>query len=126
MFFRCFFYVLALAVIASHRVGAKRRPMINSTKQSISPRKERMDCFVASAFALSSHGGQVAPRNDGKTLSLSLGWHHLGRFVSLCDACGSRLKLWNESGTNRARIAHSSRDRLRSPQHLALVLWERH
>jgi hypothetical protein len=29
------------AVIASQRVGAKRRPMTGSAKQSISPRKER-------------------------------------------------------------------------------------
>ena len=40
-------------VIASQRVGAKRRPMTGSAKQSIAPCKERMDCFVASA-----------PRND--------------------------------------------------------------
>jgi hypothetical protein len=40
-------------VIASQRVGAKRRPMTGSAKQSIAPHKERMDCFVASA-----------PRND--------------------------------------------------------------
>ena len=40
------------AVIASHRVGAKRRPMTGSAKQSISPRKERMDCFVASLLAM--------------------------------------------------------------------------
>src|ERR1700739_3367248 len=33
----------------------------------------------------------------------------------------SRLKLWNESGTNRARIADSSPLRIRSPQHLALT-----
>ena len=33
---------------------------------------------------------------------------------------GSRLKLWNESGTNCARIADSMPVRLRSPQHLAL------
>src|SRR5665213_1048910 len=32
---------------------------------------------------------------------------------------GSRLKLWNESGTNRARIGDSYALRLRSPQHLA-------
>jgi hypothetical protein len=32
-----------------------------------------------------------------------------------------RLKFWNESGTNRARIADSSALRLRSPQHLALT-----
>jgi hypothetical protein len=44
---------LRIAVIASQRVGAKRRPMTGSAKQSISQRKERMDCFVARA-----------PRND--------------------------------------------------------------
>jgi hypothetical protein len=43
-----------LNVIASQRVGAKRRPMTGSAKQSISPCKGRMDCFVARA-----------PRNDG-------------------------------------------------------------
>ena len=41
--------------------------------------------------------------------------------VSQCDALRSRLKLWNESGTNRARIGDSSPLRLRSPQHLALT-----
>jgi hypothetical protein len=40
------------AVIAIQRVGAKRRPMINSAKQSIHPRQERMDCFVASLLAM--------------------------------------------------------------------------
>jgi hypothetical protein len=39
-------------VIASHRVGAKRRPMTGSAKQSIAPRKERMDCFVAVLLAM--------------------------------------------------------------------------
>jgi hypothetical protein len=33
----------------------------------------------------------------------------------------SRLKLWNESRTNRARIADSSPHPFRSPQHLALT-----
>jgi hypothetical protein len=37
-------------VIASQRVGAKRRPMTGSAKQSRGPRKQ-LDCFVASAFA---------------------------------------------------------------------------
>ena len=32
----------------------------------------------------------------------------------------SRFKLWNESRTNRVRIADSSRNPVRSPQHLAL------
>src|SRR5215216_6692234 len=36
-------------------------------------------------------------------------------------AMRSRLKLWNDSGTKRARIGDSSRDPLRSPQHLALT-----
>jgi hypothetical protein len=36
-------------VIASQRVGAKRRPMTGSAKQSISPRKER---WIASSLTL--------------------------------------------------------------------------
>jgi len=40
-------------VIASQRVGAKRRPMTGSAKQSIEPTWGTMDCFVA-----------FAPRND--------------------------------------------------------------
>src|SRR6266852_1663729 len=43
------------------------------------------------------------------------------RGVSQCDASRSRLKLWNESGTNHARIADSDQLRFRSPQHLALT-----
>jgi hypothetical protein len=43
------------------------------------------------------------------------------RSVSQCDASRSRLKLWNESGTNHARIADSDQLRFRSPQHLALT-----
>ena len=47
--------VCKITVIASHRVGAKRRPMTGFAKQSISPRKERMDCFakpvIGCAFA---------------------------------------------------------------------------
>jgi hypothetical protein len=40
--------------------------------------------------------------------------------VSFCDGDAVALKLWNESGTKRARIADSSRNLIRSPQHLAL------
>jgi hypothetical protein len=48
-------------VIASQRVGAKRRPMTGSAKQSMSLRKESMDCF-----------GRFAPRNDvGRTSAVS-------------------------------------------------------
>jgi hypothetical protein len=39
-------------VIASQRVGALRRPMTGSAKQSISPRRKRLDCFVASLLAM--------------------------------------------------------------------------
>src|SRR6478735_2605345 len=38
----------------------------------------------------------------------------------------SRLKLWNESGTKRARIADSYPNPIRSPQHLALKRLGRH
>jgi hypothetical protein len=40
-----------LPVIASQRVGAKRRPMTGSAKQSIAHRKS-MDCFVAALLAM--------------------------------------------------------------------------
>jgi hypothetical protein len=36
-------------------------------------------------------------------------------------AMRSRLKIWNESGTKRARIGDSYRNPIRSPQHLALA-----
>jgi hypothetical protein len=49
-------------VIASQRVGAKRRPMTGSAKQSIGPRQERMDCFVASLLAMTSHLRDLAAR----------------------------------------------------------------
>src|SRR5260370_6982227 len=37
----------ALSVIASQRVGAKRRPMTGSAKHSIAPQGSKLDCFVA-------------------------------------------------------------------------------
>src|SRR5450756_2580082 len=46
--------VPGIRVIASQRVGAKRRPMTGSAKQSILSSCGEMDCFVARA-----------PRNDG-------------------------------------------------------------
>jgi hypothetical protein len=51
MFCRCFYLCSRSIVIASQRVGATRRPMTGSTKQSITQRK-RMDCFVASLLAM--------------------------------------------------------------------------
>jgi hypothetical protein len=36
-----------VVVIASHRVGAKRRPMTGSAKQSIAPRKKK---WIASSL----------------------------------------------------------------------------
>ena len=50
-------YNRSLHVIASQRVGAKRRPMTGSAKQSIG-RQSKMDCFVA-----------YAPRNDGEEIN---------------------------------------------------------
>src|SRR3981081_4038011 len=41
--------------------------------------------------------------------------------VSQCAALRWRLKFWNESGTNRARIADSVPMLIRSPQHLGLT-----
>jgi hypothetical protein len=39
-------------VIASQRVGAKRRPMINSAKQSSGRARTFLDCIVASLLAM--------------------------------------------------------------------------
>jgi hypothetical protein len=66
----CFCYVPGQAVIASQRVGAKRRPMINSVKQSmVRPGK----------YGLLR---RFAPRNDGKILVTAESLDS----VSFCDA----------------------------------------
>src|SRR5438132_10079494 len=43
---------------------ANARPMTGSAKQSISPRKERMDCFVASLLAMTSNSN-TTPHSRG-------------------------------------------------------------
>jgi len=49
-------------VIASQRVGAKRRPMTGSAKQSRS-RKERLDCFVPSLLAMTADNNGMSKRD---------------------------------------------------------------
>src|SRR5258705_13753267 len=80
------------AVIASQRVGAKRRPMTGSAKQSIAPSKERMDCFVARA-----------PRNDGGELCI--------QFSDLSKDVNPRSR-----GAIRPRLAFISRPRKQRAQ----------
>jgi hypothetical protein len=46
-------------VIASQRVGAKRRPMTGSAKQSRMAAKQRLDCFVASLLAMTVNSDGV-------------------------------------------------------------------
>src|SRR6266849_9731629 len=50
-------------VIASQRVGAKRRPMTGSAKQSTAIATVRMDCFVAALLAMTSLQFQMRLRN---------------------------------------------------------------
>jgi hypothetical protein len=46
---------IACRVIASQRVGAKRRPMTGSAKQSrLSSQKTKLDCFVAALLAMTA------------------------------------------------------------------------
>jgi hypothetical protein len=71
-----------------------------------------MDCFAA-----------LAMTENRDTVSFSVNPLILSHNAT---QMWSRLKLWNESGTNRARIADSVELSLRSPQHLALALMERH
>src|SRR6266404_250557 len=113
IFYRCFFLLEAF-VIASQRVGAKRRPMTGSAKPSIWPRR-KMDCFVASLLAMT---GKPSTHLSFGTICADL-FHN-------ATHSRSRLNFWNESGTNRARIGDSYALRLRSPQHLALTLRMRH
>jgi hypothetical protein len=64
---------LPSCVIASQRVGAKRRPMINSAKQSKS-RNQGRDCFVASFRISDSAGyinGEMVARDGGAHLRSS-------------------------------------------------------
>jgi hypothetical protein len=46
------------AVIASQRVGAKRRPMTGSAKQSMQ-QQGRMDCFAALAMTKNKNKGEI-------------------------------------------------------------------
>jgi hypothetical protein len=59
-------------VIASQRVGAKRRPMTGSAKQSMPRSKERMDCFVATLLAMTAWRAQARQIDPtGKSLPIS-------------------------------------------------------
>ena len=49
-----------------------------------------------------------------------------GNLFHSATAMRSRLKVWNESGTKRARIADSYPNPIRSPQHLALKRFGQH
>src|SRR5260370_15990330 len=64
---------------------------------------------------------RFAPRNDGKNGELVVSSAPFAPMLfQFATAVWSRFKLWNESGTNRARIADSCWLLIRSPQHLAL------
>src|SRR4051812_41850597 len=54
-----------LVVIASHRVGAKRRPMTGSAKQSILQRKKEWIAWSRSLSSGPPKRDPLAPRNDG-------------------------------------------------------------
>ena len=92
---------------------------------------ERGDARSASASGHSrgiATCGEVAspPRSSRMTgraesLSASPRRQFAPNLFHSATAMRSRLKVWNESGTKRARIADSSRDPIRSPQHLALA-----
>src|SRR5215212_5710597 len=64
-------------------------------------------------------GGQVASLANNGSLFGRTASNRPNLFHS-ATAMRSRLKLWNDSGTKRARIGDSPRDLIRSPQHLAL------
>jgi hypothetical protein len=51
--------MIVLFVIASQRVGAKRRPMTGSANQSRAPHAEKLDCFVAEFIIGPAKAGPV-------------------------------------------------------------------
>src|ERR1700692_81281 len=53
-------------VIASQRVGAKRRPMTGSAQQSMSPHGDIMDCFGATLLAMTEEFSTASFRGDAK------------------------------------------------------------
>src|SRR5260370_42029425 len=66
---------------------ANARPMTGSAKQSISPRKERMDCFVASLLSMTTkrsrheferHAAKLKPVAGHRTALRLGGIAHLG------------------------------------------------
>jgi hypothetical protein len=64
---------------------ANARPMTGSAKQSIVPRKERMDCFIASLLAMTpliSTTGLRPPRRDAPLSSRCRRWTELSRAVA--------------------------------------------
>ena len=75
-------------------------------------------------------GANAPPHHEGpsleeRSLSARSASNRPNLFHS-ATAMRSRLKLWNESGTKRARIADSYPNPIRSPQHLALKRLGRH
>ena len=79
----------------------------------MAPQAEAMDRFVAIALLA------MTDNTEERTFLLASASIPPNLFHS-ATAMRSRLKLWNESGTKRARIADSYPNPIRSPQHLAL------
>jgi hypothetical protein len=94
---RCFYYSRGVQIVIARS---------QATKQSIPPHTWR-DGLLRCA------------RNDGRPELTVLSASFPPILFHFATPLQSRLKLWNESRTNRARIGDSLSLPLRSPQHLA-------
>jgi S-disulfanyl-L-cysteine oxidoreductase SoxD len=82
-----------MAVIASQRVGAKRRPMTGSAKQS-GGRAEGLDCFVASLLAMTAWVGLFA----APTLAAEAGHYGYGKPASPAEIAGWDIDVRGDDG----------------------------
>jgi len=69
---------------------ANARPMINSAKQSMPPRKERMDCFVALLLAMTTQASAC------RSIHPHLGLDHISGFFA--DHDGRRMGVTADRG----------------------------
>jgi mono/diheme cytochrome c family protein len=82
-------------VIASQRVGAKRRPMTGSAKQSRrGPRRRKLDCFVALLLAMTAWVGLATSR----LLAAEAGHFGYGKPASPAEIAGWDIDVRGDDG----------------------------
>ncbi len=81
-------------VVASQRVGAKRRPMTGSAKQSRAARAEGLDCFVAALLAVTALVGLFATA----TFAAEAGHFGYGKLATPAEIAGWDIDVRGDDG----------------------------